>query len=93
MPDDLVVCFTMSRQSIDGAITTAKTVLMERDSKSGGPKLRVWPVAMLSGIRGPRQFRSTDRGCLGTIRGIAMAPPTTINPLDGESHTAMFRMA
>lgn len=46
MPDDLVVCFTMNTQSIDGAAHMATAAYMQRRKPRGGSTLRVWPVAM-----------------------------------------------
>lgn len=46
MPDDLVVCFTLNRQSIMGAAAVAQSALDQRRKPSGEPGLRVWPVPM-----------------------------------------------
>lgn len=44
MPDDLVVCFTLNRQSIQGAAATAESAMRLRQKPSGEPSLRIWPV-------------------------------------------------
>lgn len=44
MPDDLVVCFTLNRQSIQGAAATADSAMRLRQKPSGEPSLRIWPV-------------------------------------------------
>jgi hypothetical protein len=46
MPDDLVVCFTLNRQSICGAASTAESASRQRRMPSGQPGLKVWPLAM-----------------------------------------------
>jgi cellulose biosynthesis protein BcsQ len=46
MPDDLVVCLTLNRQSIEGAEAVARSASQARRKPSGAPGLRVWPVAM-----------------------------------------------
>jgi hypothetical protein len=45
MPDDLVVFFTLNRQSMRGAAATAEAAMKLRQKPSGEPGLRVWPVA------------------------------------------------
>ena len=44
MPDELVVCFTLNRQSIYGASSAARTAFRLRHSPSGDPMLKIWPV-------------------------------------------------
>lgn len=44
MPDELVVCFTLNRQSIYGASAAARSAYKQRHTKSGEPTLKVWPV-------------------------------------------------
>jgi hypothetical protein len=44
MPDDLVVCFTLNRQSIFGAAATAQSADAQRRLPTGQPGLRIWPV-------------------------------------------------
>ena len=44
MPDDLVVCFTLNTQSIEGASAAAASALAQRRKDDGQPALRVWPV-------------------------------------------------
>ena len=46
MPDDLVVCFTLNRQSIFGARDAARSADQQRRKPNGAPGLRVWPVPM-----------------------------------------------
>lgn len=46
MPDDLVVCFTLNRQSILGARDVSRSAEQQRRKPSGSPGLRVWPVPM-----------------------------------------------
>ncbi|MCC6233517.1 MAG: TIR domain-containing protein [Verrucomicrobiales bacterium] len=46
MPDDLVVCYTLNRQSMLGAAATAESASGMRRKPSGEYSLRVWPVAM-----------------------------------------------
>ncbi len=45
MPDDLVVFFTLNRQSTRGSAATAESAMRLRQKPSGEPGLRVWPVA------------------------------------------------
>ncbi|MFO0817728.1 MAG: pYEATS domain-containing protein [Pirellulales bacterium] len=44
MPDELVVCFTLNRQSILGASAVARSASDSRLKPSGEPGLKVWPV-------------------------------------------------
>lgn len=44
MPDELVVLFTLNRQSIRGASSIAATADALRRKKNGEPGLRIWPV-------------------------------------------------
>jgi tetratricopeptide (TPR) repeat protein len=44
MPDDLVVCFTLNTQSIEGAAAAAASALAQRRKEDGQPALHVWPV-------------------------------------------------
>ena len=44
MPDELVVCFTLNRQSIYGATAAAQSAFRQRHSASGSPTLKIWPV-------------------------------------------------
>ncbi len=44
MPDELVVCFTLNRQSILGAAATAVSADVQRRRADGTQGLRIWPV-------------------------------------------------
>jgi cellulose biosynthesis protein BcsQ len=44
MPDELVICFTLNRQSIFGAASMAKSADAQRRLKTGEQGLRIWPV-------------------------------------------------
>jgi len=46
MPDELVVCFTLNRQSIYGAAATASSADGQRRRADGTQGLRIWPVPM-----------------------------------------------
>jgi formylglycine-generating enzyme required for sulfatase activity len=46
MPDELVVCFTLNRQSIKGAAAAARSALQQRKTTEGASTLKVWPVPM-----------------------------------------------
>ena len=46
MPDDLIVCFTLNHQSIEGAGTIAEYVAKSRRDESGVPGVRIFPVPM-----------------------------------------------
>lgn len=46
MPDELVVCFTLNSQSIDGAAAAAKSALDQRTPPKSKPSIKVWPVPM-----------------------------------------------
>lgn len=45
LPDELVVCYTLNRQSIFGAAATAESAALQRRKPSGEPGLKIWPVA------------------------------------------------
>jgi tetratricopeptide (TPR) repeat protein len=44
MPDELVACFTLNRQSIAGCAAVARSAASQRSQAKGGAGLRVWPV-------------------------------------------------
>jgi formylglycine-generating enzyme required for sulfatase activity len=44
MPDELVVCFTLNRQSIYGASAAARSAFRQRHTASGEARLKIWPV-------------------------------------------------
>jgi hypothetical protein len=46
MPDELVVCFTLNRQSIYGASAASRQAFMSRQRLDGSPVLKIWPVPM-----------------------------------------------
>lgn len=46
LPDELVVCFTLNRQSIYGASAAALSALQQRTTTEGGQTLKVWPLPM-----------------------------------------------
>jgi hypothetical protein len=46
MPDELVVCFTLNRQSIYGASAATRSAFRQRHSAEGEPTLKIWPVPM-----------------------------------------------
>jgi formylglycine-generating enzyme required for sulfatase activity len=46
MPDELVVCFTLNRQSIYGASAAARSAFRQRHTPAGQPTLKIWPVPM-----------------------------------------------
>jgi hypothetical protein len=46
MPDDLVACFTLNRQSIHGCAAVARSAISQRTRPDGSPGLRVWPLPM-----------------------------------------------
>lgn len=44
MPDELVICFTLNRQSVIGAASMARSADTQRRLKTGEQGLRIWPV-------------------------------------------------
>ena len=46
MPDELVVCFTLNRQSIYGAAAAALSALQQRTKNDGSQTLKIWPLPM-----------------------------------------------
>jgi tetratricopeptide (TPR) repeat protein len=44
MPDDLVACFTLNRQSIAGCAAAARSAVSQRSQRGERAKLRVWPL-------------------------------------------------
>jgi hypothetical protein len=44
MPDELVVCFTLNRQSIEGAAAAAASALAQRRKPDGSAGLKIWPM-------------------------------------------------
>ncbi|MGR9193124.1 KGGVGR-motif variant AAA ATPase [Rhizobium leguminosarum] len=45
MPDELVVCFTLNRQSVFGASAAARHAFTARHAPSGEPTIKIWPLA------------------------------------------------
>jgi MinD-like ATPase involved in chromosome partitioning or flagellar assembly len=45
MPDEMVCCFTLNSQSINGASGVAESAFAQRLKPNGEPGLRIWPVA------------------------------------------------
>lgn len=46
LPDELVICFTLNRQSIYGAAAAACSAVQQRTTAAGKQTLKVWPVPM-----------------------------------------------
>src|ERR1017187_8519113 len=46
MPDELVLCFTLNGQSLDGAAAVAASVAAQRVKPNAEAGLRIWPVPM-----------------------------------------------
>jgi formylglycine-generating enzyme required for sulfatase activity len=46
MPDELVICFTLNRQSIYGASAAATSMQQQRKPAGGLSTLKIWPVPM-----------------------------------------------
>jgi MinD-like ATPase involved in chromosome partitioning or flagellar assembly len=44
MPDEVVVCFTLNHQSVQGASEVARDILRQRSAYLGEPSIRIWPV-------------------------------------------------
>ena len=44
MPDTVVVCFTLNRQSIFGAAAVAQSIENQRRRPTGEPGIQIWPV-------------------------------------------------
>jgi Mrp family chromosome partitioning ATPase len=63
MPDELVVFFTLNRQSIVGAAATAASADAQRRLPAGEPALKVWPV--------PTRVDTSEQDRLGRAREIA----------------------
>jgi len=63
MPDELVACFTLNRQSIYGASAAVLSALQKRTNAQGQQTLKVWPLPMRI------EFAEKDR--LETARALA----------------------
>jgi len=63
MPDQLVVCFTLNRQSVFGAAAAAGSAFRQRHTADGRPTLKVWPV--------PTRVDSSEKERLEAIFGVA----------------------
>jgi formylglycine-generating enzyme required for sulfatase activity/cellulose biosynthesis protein BcsQ len=46
LPDELVICFTLNRQSTLGASMAAMSALAQRRKPKAAPDLKIWPVPM-----------------------------------------------
>jgi len=44
MPDELVICYTLNRQSIYGASSSARSAFRMRHTGLGKPTLKIWPL-------------------------------------------------
>jgi len=61
LPDDLVVMFTLNRQSIAGAAAVAESAFEQRRLPNGAPGLRVWPVpTRIDGFEKERLLAALD---------------------------------
>lgn len=65
MPDALVVCFTLNRQSIYGASAAARSAFRQRHTNQGEPTLTVWPV--------PMRVEYAEKDRLEVAQGLARA--------------------
>ena len=65
MPDELVVCFTLNRQSIYGASSAARSAFRQRHTASGKPTLKIWPV--------PTRVETSERERLEIASTVARA--------------------
>lgn len=63
MPDSLVVCFTLNRQSIVGAAAVALSVENQRRMPSGEPGIPIWPV--------PTRIELAEKERLDSARDLA----------------------
>lgn len=63
MPDELMVCFTLNRQSIFGAAATAESAARQRRKPTGEPGLKIWPIAC--------RVESAEKARLDQARSIA----------------------
>jgi formylglycine-generating enzyme required for sulfatase activity/cellulose biosynthesis protein BcsQ len=46
MPNEVVVCFTLNRQSIFGTAASAVSIFNQRKKPDGSPSIKIWPVPM-----------------------------------------------
>ena len=65
MPDDLVVCFTLNLQSINGAAAVAASADQQRRRATGEASLRIWPI--------PTRVELAEKERLGAARDVARA--------------------
>ena len=63
MPDELVVCFTLNRQSIYGASAASLSALQQRTNVQGQQTLKVWPL--------PTRIEFAEKDRLETARALA----------------------
>jgi len=65
MPDDLVVCFNLNQQSMQGAAAVARSASVQRTRSDGIVGLRIWPV--------PTRIESAEKERLDAARTRARA--------------------
>jgi CobQ/CobB/MinD/ParA nucleotide binding domain len=65
MPDDLVVCFTMNSQSIQGAGAVARSAFAQRSGPGSSRRLSIWPL--------PSRIELAERSKLDAARERARA--------------------
>ena len=65
MPDTVVVCFTLNRQSIFGAAAVAQSIENQRRRPTGEPGIQIWPV--------PTRIELAEKERLESARDLAQA--------------------
>jgi formylglycine-generating enzyme required for sulfatase activity len=80
MPDELVVCFTLNRQSIYGASAAARLAFVSRHGVDGNPTLKIWPVPMR--VEHAEKDRMAIASTLARVRFSGLMPH--LNPNEEE---------
>lgn len=70
MPDEVVVCFTLNRQSISGASGAAASILNQRTTSQGKRSSKIWPI--------PMRVESAEKDRLDAARVLARTKFATL---------------
>lgn len=80
MPDELVVCFTLNRQSIQGAAATAESADAQRRLPEGQQGLRIWPVPMRVELAEKERLEAAQRSARERFAPLLWHVPAPLRP-------------
>jgi hypothetical protein len=82
MPDDVVACFTLNRQSIDGVAAILGSIRAYRSASLDGSAINFFPIAM--------RIENSEKDKLDRARGYARAALAPFLPKDAQAQTRAY---